>query len=151
MDLSVIRMMTLLLEKTVLVAFQVRKRRMKVQVEIDLVASLLMVAYQRRQIRKQMQARVHLVVSVLVEKVMMEALAGTAIVKITMPGLMVVDLPVIIQVEIVIVLTWMKELMEEYPLVIILLQELIVPIKMKVEIAVILMLIEDHLMVLNKR
>jgi hypothetical protein len=40
----------------------------------------------------------------------------------------------------------MKEQMEVDPLVIILLKELIVPIKMKEQTAVILMVVEDHLM-----
>jgi len=43
----------------------------------------------------------------------------------------------------------MKEQMEVDPLVIILLKELIVPIKMKEQTAVILMVVEDHLMALN--
>jgi hypothetical protein len=43
----------------------------------------------------------------------------------------------------------MKEQMEVDPLVIILLKELIVPIKMKEQTVVILMVVEDHLMALN--
>jgi hypothetical protein len=87
---------------------------MKIQVEVNLVASLLMVeimrenrmvAYQRRIRRRKMPVKVHPVVSLMVEKVVVETLVKMVMMRIMMKEQMEVYLSVIILLKVLLVLT----------------------------------------------
>jgi len=113
-------MMTLLMKEKLMVTCQIQIKREKIQVVVHLMVSLLM--------HKMM-------VETLMEKMMEEALVKKVTVeKVTVKILLIVIrwLKEVMEVHpwviILIVLRWIEEMMEVYPWVIILLKELIVPI-----------------------